>query len=223
MSISRLPPFPSFLFLLRFASLFRPSAASVRPSMRQRRRFPFFEVRLLPAATAASAVCASSVRLLTGGGGGGDGGFGVDYFFVDGGAADERGGQTLDLSAAPTATNAAIYRRPSERGQPRAKATMNSFPPSFLPSFCPLAPPSTSTNVRNCIFLQKCRGHIRLCLCLCSRVGLFSDFGSAEMVRKGKEGGGQIRATIVTIRPRATAHTSCLHILTPARVAAWLL
>ena len=128
----------SFLLLFRFASLFRPRP-SVRPCGNGGADFSSFEVRLrLQRRLPRSAP--SVVRLLTGGGGGDDGGFGVDYFFRR--RRSGRARQTLDLSAAPppTATDAAVDRRPRERGQPRAKATMNSFPPSSLPPFIPAAP-----------------------------------------------------------------------------------
>ena len=123
----------SFLLLFRFASLFRPRP-SVRPCGNGGADFSSFEVRLrLQRRLPRSAP--SVVRLLTGGGG--DGGFGVDYFFRRRRSGGRGTRQTLDLSAAPPPTATAVDRRPSERGrgQPRAKATMNSFPPSFLPSF----------------------------------------------------------------------------------------
>ena len=206
MSISRLPPFPSFLpssipICLAVPPV-RPSA-SVRPSVNaatalisvlSRCGCCRLQRRLPRSAPRPSSPPPPPVRR----------GFGVDYFFRRRSCGRAR--QTLDLSAAPTATDAAVDQRTTERerGQPRAKATMNSFPPSFLHSDRSL-PQSTST-YEIAYFFKNAEGtsaSARWWL-----VGLFSDFGSAEMVRKGKGAGKSVRQ-LSQSAPELGTRTSC--------------
>ena len=131
MSISRLPPFPSFFY----SDLPR---CSVRPSVNAA------TAALISVLSRCGYGCNGGfrglrrVRRLLTGGGGGDGGFGVDYFFRrrrSGGRAR----QTLDLSAAPTAT-AAVAAVDRARERSTAGEGHNEFFSAFLPSFPPVRP-----------------------------------------------------------------------------------